>query len=96
MEITAHLEVNFEQQKLIDLHSVMNILNLLALEFSMSDRVLGGFSPAKEAASEIYRMGACLRNDECILAESEAKVHEFVGKLREAAGLVLDIARHRY
>ncbi|AFG36361.1 ATP-binding protein [Spirochaeta africana] len=83
MEITQDIRITFEQESLIDMHSIMNTLNLLSLELHMISRNAGGSAAIEHVLHELYRIGGALRDRE--RAHHEAgRINEFIHSVREA------------
>ncbi|GAB6091469.1 ATP-binding protein [Spirochaeta dissipatitropha] len=83
MEITQDIQVSFEQKSLIDMHSVLNILNILVLELSLIDRNVGGSDAVQQILQDIYRFAESLRDSERIDTRLE-KLDSFIFDIREA------------
>ncbi|MFW6362927.1 MAG: ATP-binding protein [Spirochaeta sp.] len=83
MEITEDIQVTFEQESLIDMHSIMNTLNLLSLELYLVNRRVGGYTPIDLILQEIHRIGRALYRKETAHYEA-AKLESLIHKIREA------------
>ncbi|MFP4079461.1 MAG: hypothetical protein ACLFTM_02305, partial [Ectothiorhodospira sp.] len=56
VEITRPLNLDTRQEALVDLHSFLNVLNVLASEMDLMDYALGGSSPLQDALSLVHEM----------------------------------------
>lgn len=86
MEITSDIDLTFEQESLVDMHSMLNILNVLALELHVIERETGGSARVQTALKQLYRMGKALRTPTRARQEI-ARGDSFVAGIREAVTL---------
>lgn len=61
VEITRALDLNAEQEALIDMHSFINVLNVLACEMDLMSYGLGDPQPIQEALSLVHEFAEALK-----------------------------------
>ncbi|MGM0676709.1 sensor histidine kinase [Ectothiorhodospira marina] len=64
VEITRALDLNAEQEALIDMHSFLNVLNILACELDLMAYGLGDSRPIQEALALVHEFANALQTPE--------------------------------
>lgn len=68
VEITRPLNLDTRQEALVDMHSFLNVLNVLASEMDLLDYALGGSPPLQEVLSLVHEMARGLGDAEQVQA----------------------------
>lgn len=69
MEITKNLDLKSEQSALIDMHSFMNVLNILVSEFYLLDHYLNGNQKIDEIINNLHNFADAIRKPDLISDE---------------------------
>jgi signal transduction histidine kinase len=85
VEITGLLDLTREQAALIDMHSVVNIINVLINELDYLQEVLPDAKPLQRAADEVQQIHHRLRSSDDIETE--------LGNLLKSEGHVMELVR---
>jgi len=86
MEITREIEVTFEQESLIDMHSILNVLNMLTLELRTVEREIGDVDQVRTVMYRVLQFAAALKDRDSAQCEVQ-KVNQLISQIREAVAL---------
>jgi len=93
MEITGDLNVSMEERTLIDMHSVLNVLNVLIFEFSALSELLGGVSTIDGLHDRVVETAELLRDPE-EASRQVANVDRFITDAGNVIASATGGARH--